>query len=59
MWERKMSPNRRIVLNIIATCWLSLCALVFGLLCGRWALRGDCGWECDEFGVGLGKVKMV
>ena len=19
----------------------------------------DCGWECDEFGVGLGKVKMV
>lgn len=23
-------------------------------LCG-----GDCGWECDKFGVGLDKVKMV
>ena len=21
--------------------------------------EGDCGWECDEFGVSLGKVKMV
>ena len=22
-------------------------------------LAGDCGWKCDEFGVGSSKVKMV
>ena len=31
----------------------------FDVLLFRRPLEGDCGWECDEFGVGLGKVKMV
>lgn len=33
-----MSPNRRIVLNIVATYGRSLYALVIGLFCGRWTL---------------------
>ena len=33
-----MSPNRRIILNIVATYGRSLYALVIGLFCGRWAL---------------------
>ena len=33
-----MSPNRRILLNIVATYGRSLYALVIGLFCGRWAL---------------------
>lgn len=33
-----MSPNRRIVLNIIATYGRSLYSLIISLLCGRWAL---------------------
>lgn len=34
-----MSPNRRIILNIIATYGRSLYALVIGLIAGRWTLR--------------------
>ena len=34
-----MSPNRRIVLNIVATYGRSLLALVCGLFSGRWALQ--------------------
>lgn len=34
-----MSPNRRIVLNFIATYGRSLYLLVVGLLCGRWKLQ--------------------
>ena len=34
-----MSPNRRILLNIVATYGRSLYALVIGLFCGRWTLR--------------------
>ena len=33
-----MSPNRRILLNIVATYGRSLYALVIGLFCGRWML---------------------
>jgi len=33
-----MSPNRRILLNIVATYGRSLYALVIGLFCGRWSL---------------------
>ena len=33
-----MSPNRRIVLNIVATYGRSVYALVLGLLTARWAL---------------------
>lgn len=33
-----MSPNRRIVLNIVATYGRSLYALVLGLFTARWAL---------------------
>ena len=33
-----MSPNRRILLNIVATYGRSLYALVIGLFCGRWTL---------------------
>lgn len=34
----RMSPARRIFLNIVATYGRSLYALVIGLFCGRWAL---------------------
>ncbi len=33
-----MSPNKRIVLNIVATYGRSLYALAIGLVCGRWTL---------------------
>lgn len=33
-----MSPNRRIFLNIVATYWRSLYALVCGLFISRWVL---------------------
>lgn len=33
-----MSPNRRILLNVIATYGRSLYAMVVGLFCGRWTL---------------------
>jgi len=33
-----MTANKRIFLNIVATYGRSLCALVIGLLCGRWTL---------------------
>lgn len=33
-----MSPNRRILLNIVATYGRSLYGMVLGLFCGRWAL---------------------
>lgn len=33
-----MTPNRRIFLNIVATCGRSLYALAIGLFCGRWTL---------------------
>ena len=33
-----MSPNRRILLNIIATYGRSLYGMMLGLFCGRWAL---------------------
>ena len=36
-----MTQNRRIVLNIMTTYGRSLCALVIGLFCGRWALMGS------------------
>ena len=44
-----MSPNRRIFLNIVATCGRSLCAGVCGVVAGRWVLAvgkseiGVCG----------------
>ena len=43
-----MSPNRRITLNIIATCGWSLCALVCGLFVSWWVLAAA---EKSEFGV--------
>ena len=42
-----MSPNRRITLNIIATCGWSLCALV----CGVFVSRRVSAAEKSEFGV--------
>ena len=33
-----MSPNRRILLNIVTTYGRSLYALVSGVFCGRWTL---------------------
>ena len=42
-----MSPNRRILLNIVATCGWSLCAGVCGVVVGRWVVvalgSGLCG----------------
>ena len=43
-----MSPNRRILLNTVATYGRSLYALVCGLLIGRWVLAM---LEKSEFGV--------
>ena len=42
-----MSPNRRIFLNIVATCGWSLCAGVCGVVVDRWVLAA----EKSEFGV--------
>lgn len=44
-----MSPNRRIFLNIVATCGRSLCAGVCGVVAGRWVLAAA---EKSEFGLG-------
>ena len=33
-----MSPNRRILLNIVATYGRNLYAIIVGLFCGRWSL---------------------
>ena len=48
----KMSPNRRIFLNIIATYGRSLYALVIGLVFGRWTLMA-----LGEVDYGLMKVE--
>ena len=37
-----MTANRRIFLNIVATCGRSLYALIIGLFCGRWTLMVLC-----------------
>ena len=43
-----MSPNRRILLNIVATCGRSLCAGVCGVVVGRWVVaalgKSELGW---------------
>jgi len=36
-----MSPNRRIFLNIVATCGWSLCAGVCEVVVGRWVLAAE------------------
>ncbi len=43
-----MSPNRRIFLNIVATCGRSLCAGVCGVVAGRWVVAA---LGKSEFGV--------
>ena len=52
-----MSPNRRILLNIVATYGRSLYALMCGVVAGRWVLAAA---EKSEFGVcGVVGGKMV
>ena len=43
-----MSPNRRILLNTVATCGRGLCAVVCGVVVGRWVLAA---LGKSEFGV--------
>ena len=43
-----MSPNRRIFLNIVATCGRGLCAVVCGVVAGRLVLTAA---EKSEFGL--------
>ncbi len=52
-----MSPNRRILLNTVATCGRGLCAVVCGVFVGWWVLAA---LGKSEFGVcgGVGG-KMV
>ena len=57
-----MSPNRRIVLNIIATYGRSLYALVCGLFISRWVLSAAV--EKSEFGLygvvgGMMSIEML
>ena len=50
-----MSPNRRILLNIVATYGRSLYALVCGLFISRWVLaavgKGEFGLNCGIGGM--------
>lgn len=53
----KMTANRRIALNIVATYGRSLYALVIGLFCGRWTLMAlgevDCVLRVDGNGAAV------
>lgn len=54
-----MTPNRRIVLNVIATYGRSLYALAVGLLCGRWALMSLGQVDYGLYGLVGGLVGFV
>ncbi len=54
-----MSPNRRIFLNIIATYWRSLYALVCGLFISRWVLAALGKTDFGLYGVVGGMIASI
>lgn len=54
-----MSPNRRIVLNIVATYGRSLYALVCGLFISRWVLAVLGKADFDLYGVVGGMMGFI
>lgn len=55
----RMSPNRRIILNIVATYGRSLFALVCGLFSGRWALQALGQVDYGLYGVVGGMAMFI
>lgn len=53
-----MSPSRGILLNIVATCERSLCAVVCGRFIGRWT-GGGWGYRAGDFERGGMKIVEV
>lgn len=54
-----MSPNRRILLNIVATYGRSLFALVCGLFSSRWVLPALGKTDFDLYGVVGGMMGFI
>lgn len=54
-----MSPNRRIMLNIVATYGRSLYALVCGLFISRWVLAASGKTDFGLYGVVGGMIASI